>query len=59
MKSGQSIEYNRREIYLEKSYVKCVRETVPKSFSKKSKLSISLDYSLFLLYVKLRAIEIC
>ena len=64
MKFGQLIEYNMRNIILEKSYTKCGRETSPRPFSGKLKLSISLDqqskvlYSLFLLYPKLRAIEI-
>ena len=43
MKFGQLIEYNRSESYLEKSYAICGGETVPKSFSKKSKLSMSQD----------------
>ena len=53
-----------RNIFLEKSYTKCVGETSPKPFYGKLKLSISLDqyskalYSLFLMYSKLRAIEI-
>ena len=42
MKFGQLIEYNMRNIFLEKSYTKCGGETSPKPFSKKSKLSISL-----------------
>ena len=64
MKFGQSIEYNMRNIFLEKSYTKCGGETSPRPFSEKSKLSISLDqqakvlYSLFLLHVKLSNIEI-
>ena len=64
MKYGQLIEHNMRNISLEKSYTKCGRETSPRPFSEKFKLSISLDqyskvlYSLFLLSVKLRAIEI-
>ena len=64
MKFGQLIEYNMRNIFLEKSYTKCGGETFPRPFSKKSKLSISLDqlpkvlYSLLLLYVKLMIIEI-
>ena len=41
MKFGQLIEYSMRNIFVEKSYIKCGRETIP--FSKKSKLSISLD----------------
>ena len=63
MKFGQLIEYNMRKIFLEKSYPKCGGETSPKPFSKKLKLSISLDqqskvlYNLFLLYAKLRTIE--
>ena len=43
VKFGQLIEYNMRKIFLEKSYTKCGRETIPRPFSKKSKLSISLD----------------
>ena len=62
MKFGQLIEYNMRNIFLEKSNTKCCLETSPRSFSKKSKLSISRDqqvlHSLFLLYAKLRAIKI-
>ena len=65
MKFSQLREYNIRNVLLEKSYIKCGGETIPIPFSKKSKLSISLDqkskvlYSLFLLYSKLRTIEIC
>ena len=40
---GQLIEYNMRKIFLEKVYPKCGGQTTPKLFSKKSKLSISLD----------------
>ena len=53
-----------RHIFLEKSYTKCGGETSPRTFSKKAKLTISLDqwykvlYSLFLSYAKLRVIEI-
>ena len=63
MKFGQLIEYNMRNIFVEKSYTKCGGETIPRPFSKKSKLSISLDqyskvlYILFLLFAKLRTIE--
>ena len=65
MKFGQLIAYNIRNIFLEKSYTKCGGETIPspRLFSKKSKLSISLDqyskvlYILFLLFAKLRTIE--
>ena len=59
----QLIEDNIRIIFLEKSYTKCGGETIPRSFSKKSKFSISLDqYSkvlhvLFLLFAKLRTIK--
>ena len=65
MKFGQLIEYNTRKIFLKKSYTKCGGETIPRPFTKKSKLSISLgqlskvSYSLFSFYAKLRAIEIC
>ena len=43
MKFRQLIEYNVRNVLLEKSYTKCDQETIPRPFSKKSKLSISLD----------------
>ena len=40
MKFGQLIEYNMRNIFLNKSYTICAEETIPRSISKKSKLSI-------------------
>ena len=40
MKFGQLKEYN---IFIGKSYTKCGGETIPRPFSKISKLSISLD----------------
>ena len=43
MKFGQLMEYNMRSIFVEKSYTKCARETVPRPLSKKPKLSLSLD----------------
>ena len=43
MKFGQIIEYNMRNILLNKSYTKSGGETIPRPFSKKSKLSIFLD----------------
>ena len=43
MKCGQLIEYNMRNIFVEKWYTKCAEETIPRPLSKKSKLSISLD----------------
>ena len=61
---GQLIEYNMTNIFLHKSYTKCGGETISRLFSIKSKLSISLDlyskvlFRLFLLYAKLRTIEI-
>ena len=63
MKPGHLVEYNLRNIFLEKSYTKCDGETISRPFSKKSKLSISLDqnskvlYILFLLFAKLMTIE--
>ena len=42
MNFGQLIKYNMRNIFVEKSYTKCVEETTSKPFSKKSKLSLSL-----------------
>ena len=63
MKFGQLIEFNMRNIFLEKSYTKCNGETIPRPFFKNSKLSISLDQLLkvlysFLLYAKLMTIKI-
>ena len=43
MKFGRLMEYNMRDIILEKSYIKCGEETSPRFFSRKLKLSISLD----------------
>ena len=43
MKFGQLIEYNMRNNFLEKSCTKCFKETIPGSFPKTSKLSISLN----------------
>ena len=64
MKFGQLVEYNMRNIFVEKSYIKCAGETIPRALSKNSKLSISLDQqrkvlnSLFPFFANLRAIEI-
>ena len=43
MKFAQSIEYNMRNITVEKLYTKCDTETIPRPFSKKSKLILFLD----------------
>ena len=43
MKTGELLEYNLRNIFLEKSHTKCGGETIPRLFSKKSKLSMSLN----------------
>ena len=43
MKFSQLIEYNKRNIFLEKSYTKFGGETIPRPFSKNSKLRICLD----------------
>ena len=64
MKFGQLIEYDMRNTFLKKSYGKCTGETIPRSFSKKPKLSIFLGQEpkflncLFSQYTKFRAIEI-
>ena len=53
-----------RTIFLEKLFSKCGGETIPRPFSKKSKLNISLDqyykvsYNLFTLYDKWGAIKL-
>ena len=44
IKFVQLIDYNMRHVFVEKSYTKYGGETIPKPFSKKSKLSISLDH---------------
>ena len=43
MEFGYLIEYNKRNIFLEKSYTKCGGKTSTRPFSGKLKLSISLD----------------
>ena len=43
MKFGQLMEYNMRNIFFKKSYTKCSGATLPRAFSKKLKLSMSLD----------------
>ena len=64
MKFGQLMEYNRRNIFLEKSYTKCAGETISRPLHKNSKLSISLGQqckvlkNLFLFFANLRAIKI-
>ena len=40
-----------KNIFLEKSYTKCVVEAIPGLFSKKSKLSISLDQKSKVLHI--------
>ena len=58
MKFGQLIVCDMWNIFLNKSYTKYGGETIPRPFSEKSKLSISLDQwpkvlcNLFLLYAK-------
>ena len=39
MKFGQFIEYSMRNVSVKNSYTKCDGETIPRPFSKKSKLS--------------------
>ena len=62
MKFGQLIEYNLKNIFLEKLYTKCGGETIPRPFFKKSKWSLSLDQYSKVLYIllfgKLRTIKI-
>ena len=43
MQFGQLTEYNMRNIFPEKLYKKCARESIPRPFYKKSNLTISLD----------------
>ena len=64
MKFRQLTEYNTKNIFLKISFRQFGVETILRLFTKKSKLSISLDqqskilYNLFILYVRMRAIEI-
>ena len=63
MKLHQLIDYDMRNILLEKAYTKCGGETSPRTFSEKLKFTMSLDqtskvlYSVFLLYAKLRVLK--
>ena len=43
MKFDQLIEDNMKNVFLEKSYTKCVGETSSRPFSGKLELSISVD----------------
>ena len=43
MKYGQLIEYNMRNIFIEKSYTKSGGEASPRPFYEKTKMSIPLD----------------
>ena len=43
MKFDHLIEYNMKNIFIEKSYTKCTGEIIPRPLSKKANLSISLD----------------
>ena len=47
MKLGQLKEYNMRNIFLKKSYTKYGGEIILGPFSRKSKLSISLDQNIY------------
>ena len=64
MKLGQLIEYNMGNIFIQKSYTKCGKETSLRPFSEKLKLILYLNQltkvsdSLLLLYAILRAIKI-
>ena len=63
MKFGHFVEHSMIRIFLENTCTKCGGETVLRSFSKKLKLSKSLQqwskvlYSLSLWYAKLNAIQ--
>ena len=43
MEYGQITEYNMRNIFPEKLFAKCGGKTIPRPFSERSKLNISLD----------------
>ena len=48
IKFSQLREYNMKSIFLGKPYTKCGGETSPRPFSRKLKLSISLDQLIFI-----------
>ena len=58
------MEFNNRNIFVQKSYPKCGGEIIHKPFPKKSKLSVSVDqqpevlHSLLLLYANLKVVKI-
>ena len=43
MTFGQLIEYNLKNTFVEKTYINCAAETIPRPLSKILKLSITLD----------------
>ena len=43
IKFGQLMKYNMRNGFFEKSFTKCGGENIPRPFSNKSKLSISME----------------
>ena len=45
MNFGHLIEYNKKNIFVEKSYTKCDEEAILRHFFKKLKLNISVDQS--------------
>ena len=51
MEFGQLRQYNVKNIFFEKLYTKYGGETSPRSFSKKSKLSLSVDQQFEYLYI--------
>ena len=63
LKLGQLIEYNKRNIFLEKSHTKCGGEACPRPIHENSTLIISLDQqsemlqNLFLLYVQMEVYQ--
>ena len=64
IKFGQVIECSMKNVFLEKSFTKCGGETSPRSFSKKSKLTKTLNQQseiligFFLTISKLRTTKI-
>ena len=61
IKLGHLLEYNMRNIFVEKSYTKCGGENSTRPYFKKLELNISLDqvlYGLSILYANLTAIKI-
>ena len=59
MKVSQLTEFKMKNFFLEKSHTKCVKKTIPRPFLNHYWTYLwKVLYSLFLLYAKLKAMEV-